>query len=263
MALTYQQNTYTIPRGRVFFDPFDVNGDPTGERYLGNCPSFTISVETEKAEHFSSETGLRQKDQSIVLEVNRTAALTCDNVSAQNVALFLAGSEELVSQTNTVVADEAIAGVIQGRYYQLGKTEANPAGARSVSAVTVQDDAGTPTTFVLNTDYELDATLGRIKVIEGGAITNGTNLVIDYTKATTTWQRIKTGAESELRGVMRVVSDNASGVNRDFTFPLVTLTPSGELPVIADGTDFASLGLEVEILKPQNAEAIYIDGRPA
>lgn len=263
MATKFATNQYQIPRGRVFFDPFDTNGDRTGERYFGNCPSFTLSIETEKAEHFSSETGLRQKDQSIVIEVNRTAELTCDNMSAEVVALFLSGSEEMVSQTSTPVAAEAIDGVLPGRFYQLGQTLANPAGARKIAAVVVEDDTTpTPVTFTVDIDYEVDAALGRIRVVPGGAITAGTNLRIDYTKTAETWQRIKTGSDSELKGALRVVSDNASGANRDFYMPEVTLTPSGELPIIAEGTDFASVGFTVEALKPQNAEAIYIDGRP-
>lgn len=264
MAITYNPNQYQIPRGRVFFDPFDTNGNRTGERYLGNCPAFGIAVATEKAEHYSSETGLRQKDQTILIEVNRTAEITCDNMSGANVALFLAGEEVLVEQSNTAVSGEEIDAVIQGRHYQLGQSAVNPAGWRNVSNVVVEDDATpTPNTFALGTDYELDAAMGRIKIVEGGGIANSTNLVIDYDKPIQTWQRIKTGAESELRGGLRVVADNASGQNRDFYFPEVTLTPNGELPVIADGTDFAAVAFSVEILKPQNAEAIYIDGRPA
>lgn len=260
MAVTYATNEYQIPRGRVFFDPFDINGNRTGERYLGNCPGFTISVETEKAEHYSSETGLRQKDQTIVLQVNRTAEVTCDNMSAANVALFLSGEESVVSQGSASVANEAIA-VIPGRYYQLGISETDPQGARSVSAVVVTDVAGT-TSYAAGTDYELDADLGRLHILAGGTIGTAT-IHVDYTKAAKTWQRIVTGADSELRGALRVVSDNASGANRDFAFPLVTLTPNGELPVIADGTEFATVGFGVEILKPANAEAMYIDGRPA
>lgn len=260
MALTYATNQYQIPRGRVFFDPFDTNGNRTGERYLGNCPAFTVSVETEKAEHYSSETGLKQKDQTIVLQVNRTAEMTCDNMSASNVALFLSGEEVTVSQGSATVTNEAIS-VIPDRYYQLGQTAADPQGARSVSAVVVTNVAGT-TTYAEGTDYELDATLGRLHVLSTGTIGTAT-IHVDYTKAVKTWQRIKTGADSELKGVMRVVSDNASGDNRDFVMPSVTLTPNGELPVIADGTDFATMGFQVEILKPANAEAIYIDGRPA
>lgn len=260
MAVTYATNEYQIPRGRVFFDPFDTNGNRTGERYLGNCPAFTIAVETEKAEHYSSETGLKQKDQTIVLQVSRTAEMSCDNMSASNVALFLSGEESTVSQGSATVTNEAIS-VIPGRYYQLGQTDQDPQGARSVSAVVVTDVPGT-TTYVLGTDYELDADLGRLHILASGSIGTAT-IHVDYTKAVKTWSRITTGAESELAGVMRVVSDNASGANRDFVFPSVTLTPNGELPVIADGTEFAAMSFSVEILKPANAEAMYIDGRPA
>lgn len=260
MAVTYASNEYQIPRGRVFFDPLDINDARTGERYLGNCPAFTVSVETEKAEHYSSETGLKQKDQTIVLQVNRTAEITCDNMSGANVALFLSGEESTVSQGSASVTNEAIS-VIPGRYYQLGQTDQNPQGARSVSAVVVTNVAGT-TTYALGTDYELDADLGRLHILAGGTIGTAT-IHVDYTKAVKTWSRITTGANSELKGVLRIVSDNASGANRDFVFPLVTLTPNGELPVIADGTEFAQVGFSVEILKPANAEAMYIDGRPA
>ena len=46
MALIHETNQYQIPRGRVYFDPFDANGNPTGEREFGNCPDFSVSVES-------------------------------------------------------------------------------------------------------------------------------------------------------------------------------------------------------------------------
>ena len=60
----------------------------------------------------------------------------------------------------------------------------------------------------------------------------------------------------------RVLADNASGGNRDYYMPLVNLTPSGDLPVIQDGTDFVSMTFDADIQKPSNGEAIYVDGRP-
>lgn len=49
MALTYSQNKYTIPRGRVFFSPINTATDEyLGELYMGNCPSLGLSIETEK-----------------------------------------------------------------------------------------------------------------------------------------------------------------------------------------------------------------------
>lgn len=264
MAITFDPSKYEIARGSVFLNPFDANDVPTGERHVGNAPAFAVAVESETADHYSSEAGLREKDDSTLIEINRTAKMTVDNMTSANVAMFLAGSEETVSQTADAVTAEAINGVVQGRFYQLGQSTSQPAGWRNVSAVVVKDDATpTPTTFTVGDDYEVDAALGRIRIVVGGAITSGTNLRIDYSKPATTWNRIKTGSSGQLRCALRIVANNAKGDNRDWYFPLVTLTPDGEIPVIAEGTDYSSMGFSVDILKPANAEAIYIDGRPA
>lgn len=260
MALTYARNQYAIPRGRVFFNPINNATDELlGEIYMGNCPSFTVSIETEKAEHFSSETGLREKDASVVLEVKRSGSLQCDNMSGANVGLFLSGSTGTISQSTGTVTDEVIA-VIPGRYYQLGLAPSTPVGARKVSAVTVKDSTGT-TTYAAGTDYMLDADRGRLQILATGTIVAG-DIKATYTKAAVTWEGIRSGASGELLGALRVVSDNATGDNRDFYFPRVSLVPSGDLPVIAEGTDFASMTFDADVLKPANGEAIYVDGLP-
>ena len=99
MAIIHVTNEYAIPRGRVYFDRFDAAGLPTGEISLGNCPGFTFTADTEKAEHFSSETGLSEKDAALIVRVNRTGSLTCDNFSTDNLALFVSGSTETQTQT--------------------------------------------------------------------------------------------------------------------------------------------------------------------
>lgn len=260
MALTYSQNKYTIPRGRVFFNPINTATDEyLGELYMGNCPSLGLSIETEKAEHYSSETGLREKDASVVLEVKRTGSLTCDNMSGTNVALFLSGSTGTITQAGASVTDEVI-DVIPGRYYQLGLGASTPVGARKVSAVVVTNSAGT-TTYVAGTDYLLDADRGRLQILATGTIVAG-EIKVDYTKAATTWEGIRSGAAGELLGALRIVSDNATGDQRDFYMPRVSLVPSGEIPVIAEGTDFAQMTFDADVLKPANGEAIYVDGMP-
>ncbi len=260
MALTYSQNKYTIPRGRVFFNPINTATDEyLGELYMGNCPSLGLSIETEKAEHYSSETGLREKDASVVLEVKRTGSLTCDNMSGTNVALFLSGSTGTITQAGASVTDEVI-DVIPGRYYQLGLGVSTPVGARKVSAVAVTNSAGT-TTYVAGTDYLLDADRGRLQILTTGTIVAG-EIKVDYTKAATTWEGIRSGAAGELLGALRIVSDNATGDQRDFYMPRVSLVPSGEIPVIAEGTDFAQMTFDADVLKPANGEAIYVDGMP-
>jgi hypothetical protein len=260
MPLTYAKNEYAIPRGRVFFDRFDALGAKTGEIYMGNCPGVNFSVETTKAEHFSSEKGLREKDAALVVEVNRTGQLTCDNFSLDNFALFISGTKETQTQTSGAVTGETYK-VSIGRYYQLGVSAGAPQGVRNVTGIVVKNDAGT-TTYVAGTDYNLDADLARIQILAGGAIVEGQNIKVDYTKTAKTWDRVKSGSVSELSGALRIVADNASGTNRDWYMPSVTLTPSGELPIVAEGTDFVQMQFDLEVLKSANAEALYVDGRP-
>lgn len=260
MALIYAKNQYTIPRGRVFFNPrHPATDELLGEIYMGNCPSFGITIETEKAEHYSSETGLREKDASVVLEVKRNGQLTCDNMSAANVALFLSGSTGKVTQTAGSVVDEEIT-VIPGCYYQLGLSPTTPVGARTVSAVVVKPGT-TGADYEAGTDYVLDAARGTLQILTTGAIPAG-KIKVSYSKAAVEWEGIRSGATGELRGALRVASDNATGGNRDFYLPEVSLIPSGELPVIAEGTDFASMQFDADVLKPANGEAIYVDGMP-
>ena len=259
MPIQHVKNEYLIPRGRVYFDPFDANEQLTGEIALGNCSGINISISTEKSDHFSSETGLRQKDGSWVIQVDRTGTVNCDNFSPSNAALWLSGTLEKKSQAATPVTGE-LRNVIPGRQYQLGATAANPLGVRNVSVVTVKDEAGT-VTYVAGTDYNLDLETGRVQIIEGGAIVAG-KVQFGYTPVAASFESVKSGGKSELQGALRVVSDNATGGNRDWYLPKVTLTPSGDLALIAEGTDVVAMEFGLEALKPANGEAIYCDGRP-
>lgn len=312
MALTYTESQYVIPRGRVF-----ISIDGIGERFFGNVNSFPVAVSSEKAEHYSSTGGMREKDASVQISVTRTATMAADSVSVENLAVFVSGSASTFTQSGATISNEVLS-VTQGYYYQIGATTANPAGARNISGVAVEvnadtwaadtaysagdvvkptvgthyyrctvagtshamteptwptdgttvtdntatwEDAGT-LTWVADTDYNLDAATGRIQILTADA-TYATPIHVDYTTAAATWDAIRSGSTAEISGAMRVIADNAAGPNRDWYFPSVTISPNGDLPVITDATEFISMQFNVEILKPANQEAIYIDGRPA
>jgi len=260
MALIHTSNEYQIPRGRLYWDPRDAATDAlTGEEEFGNCPSFTIAIETEKLEHFSSQTGLREKDDSRVVQVDRSATVTCDNVSFDNLAKYLSGQVETVSQTSDAVTAAPLA-VIPGRFYQLGRSDTNPAGDRNISSLVITDSTAT-TTYVAGTDYAVDLVKGRLQIIDAGSIVAG-DIKVSYSKAAKSWKRIKTGAASELRGAIRVVSDNAGATNRDYYMPLCILKPAGELPVIAEEAEYVTMEFELEVLTPPNGAAIYLDDAP-
>lgn len=260
MALVHEEQKYTIPRGRAYFDPEDANGELTGEIEFGNCPEVTVTISTEKAEHYSSMTGLREKDASVVVQIDRTGTLVCDNMKADNFALWLSGTKTAMSQAAVAVTAE-MRTVTPGRFYQLGATTANPLGVRNVTGVTVKNSDAT-TTYDAGDDYNVDLETGRLQIVVGGAITAGQEVQFGYTPVASTFERVTTGSASEIRGALRIVSDNATGGDRDYYMPRVTLTPDGDLPIIAEGTDFVQLSFGLEVLKSANAEAIYCDGRP-
>lgn len=260
-ALPRVKKEYQIPRGRLVFYPVDANGKRLGGRQFGNCPGFSLSVEGDKAPHYSSQGGLREKDEEILIEVTRKASVTTDNISSANLGLFLSGTVETHTQASgAVTAEEHL--VEPGRIYQLGVTGTAPTGARDISAVVVKSEDEV-TTYVVDKDYLVDVGLGLLQIVEGGAIAAAAAVSVGYTRAEVSWERIKSGNGTDLKGALQLIADNAHGANRDWFFPSVTLSPTGELPLIQDGNDYSQIGLDVEILKPDNGEAVYVDGRAA
>jgi hypothetical protein len=263
MALKFEKNEYSIPRGRVFFNPLDPATDQyLGEIYLGNCPGFKLQIEVQKAEHYSSETGLRQKDDSTVLEVKRSASITCDNMNAANTALFLSGSTGDQNQSAGEVDDNdpEIITVIPGRTYQLGIGEQAVVGRRQVTDVVVKDQDDLQT-YDAGKDYSLDAQRGILQILAGGKIEAG-EIHVSYKYAACTWRGIRSGDNGDMTGALRVAADNAKGPNLDYWLPRVSLAPSGDLSVIADGTDYNQMTFKADVLKPASGEAVYVDGLP-
>ena len=81
----------TLGKGELHFATFGDNLTqiPGGFRFLGNCPEFNLTVETESLDHYSSTGGIRVKDDSVTLEINTTGTILCDDADPKNVALFL------------------------------------------------------------------------------------------------------------------------------------------------------------------------------
>lgn len=255
-------NDLVLGRGEIHFARFGAGTQvPLGERYLGNTPAFGVNITTEKLDHFNSDAGIKEKDDSIELQVDRMGTLECDNISAANIALFFFGDVSTVTVASpVVVTNEEFPLVEQGLAYQLGVSSTAPAGVRKVTSVTVQNDASSPTTFVLNTDYTLDAALGRITVVAGGGIDDGTNLVVDYTVSASTRERVISG-NTPIEGALRYIATNPKGTIRDVFIPWVKLTPNGEFALKSD--EWLKMSFNIEILKKTGYEAVYIDGRTA
>ncbi len=119
MPLAHDIDNYLFGKGRVYFKSKD------GEGYidLGNVPKFGIEVEVEKSEHFSSRSGTRNKDLSVVQEVSAKSSLTLEEASAENLDIAFMGDGVVsgsqvagqIDAVETTTADDV--------FVDLGKTD--------------------------------------------------------------------------------------------------------------------------------------------
>lgn len=259
---------YTVGRGEVHFAPF-VPGTQNhkGFRYIGNTPEFSLTLESETLDHFNSDRGIREKDASVTIEVTRSGSIIADEIQPENIALFLFGAMDTVTKAGGAVADEQINDVTPGWSYQLGETALNPIGARALvfpgsggTAFSVKDDTTpTPTTFAAGTDYVLDATRGRLTIVEGGAIQKGDNLRVSYTELASTFKRIISGSEP-VNGALKFITFNPIGEQYDWVFPWVTISPNGDFNL--KGDEWQQIPFSFEILRKGALEAAYVNGAP-
>jgi hypothetical protein len=262
---------YTLGRGRLFFDrftPAQVSagiGATTageGERYFGNTPEFSLTSEEETLDHFDSDGGIRVKDDSVSLQLNRTGSFTTDNIDAGNLALmFLADGVGSVTQVSATAATYVVT-VKRGRFFQVGATQSLPAGVRNISTVLVGKGAGFSTAVTAATNWEIDEALGRIYILPGAPdIADNTEIQITYNLAATTREQI-ISKSTAIYGALRFVADNPKGINRDFYMPYVKLAPDGDFALKGDDWQAMSFSFEV-LIKASNIEGVYIDGRGA
>ena len=250
----------TLGKGELHFAKFTDNLTriPGGLRFLGNCPEFNMTVETESLDHYSSTGGIRVKDDSVTLEINTTGTISCDDADPKNVALFFLGSEATVTEAGTTGLTDTFEGVEQGLGYQLGESATRPSGARKVTSVVVEPMGG-GTAFVLDTDYTLDADLGLVTIIEGGGIADAADIDVNYDIAASSRNQVITGT-SQIEGALRFISYNPKGPRVDYFFPWVKLSPNGDFNLITE--EWLTIPLSVEALQKGDLAVLYADGRP-
>lgn len=252
---------YTIGRGEVFFSQFAPGTlNPQGERYFGNTPTFNIAVEATNLDHYSSDRGVREKDMSVVNQLNRTGNLVTDSIRPENVALFFFGSKEALVVSSATSQSDTFLNVKKDLFYQLGVAPGRMSGVRGVTNVVVKSSGASPTTFVLGTDYVVDANRGRIQLVPTGSIPDASSITVTYDILASTRTRLISG-NKPIEGQLRYIAHNPEGDDYDYFMPYVKIRPNGDYNLKSD--EWQQLPLMVEILKPTVGEAIYMDGQPA
>lgn len=252
---------YTLGRGKVHFARFKTGTQtPDGFFYIGNTPEFSLTIESETLDHFSSDEGIREKDDSVPLEVNRSGSMTTDNIDPKNVALFFFGSDTIVTQAVVAAAPFLIEDIKAGHSYKLGATPINPAGHFGINTTGLTVVQGV-TPLVAGTDYTIDLDGGIISFVEGSAIAvDGVDITVTYAIRASSRSRVISGSEP-VEGAMIYRTRNPKGDDVVFFMPYVKITPNGDYAL--KGDEWQTIPLSLEILKPSTGEAIYRDGTPA
>lgn len=232
-------NNVLLGRGKVFFDRMDSSGDLTGEIFLGNCPSFEITPSAEEIKLYSSATSTADLICSDVLRTTLALRINGSEFSKENVAMALFGESSSLTQTGSTAADEVICTLssLQGRYF--------PTVYRDISAVTVTGPSGTPT-YVVTEDYIVDGTTGRIFIVEGGDITDGSTVEVDYTYGTIDLETVLGMTVGSVKGLVRFIGDPARGPKYEVIIWQVSVRSDGAIALIGDEYGSWNLAGEIE-----------------
>lgn len=250
---------YTLGRGKVYLAR-KTAGVLGGFRYIGNTPELSLTIEDEELPHYNSDEGVREKDDSVSLEVNRSGTLVTDNIDPKNVALFFFGDASTVTQTSVASADEDLTSIEAGHAYKLGVSASNPAGYFGIDETGFEVVNGVDT-LTADTDYIMDFDNGMIEFVEGSSLAaDGDDITVTYAVAASTRSRVISGSQP-VEGALRFVSKNPKGTNSLIYMPSIRIRPNGDYAL--KGDEWQQIPLSLEIIKPTGAEAIYRDGAPA
>lgn len=252
---------YTLGRGKVHFSRFKAGTTiPSGFFYIGNTPEFSLNIESQTLDHFSSDEGIREKDDSVPLEVNRSGSMSTDNIEPQNVALFFFGDNSTVTQTVVASHAETLTDIIAGHSYKLGVTSGNPAGYFGINPTGLTVFVGA-VACVAGTDYTIDLDVGIISFIKGSLVAvDLADVIVTFAVRASSRERVISGSEP-VEGAMMYVTKNPKGTDCVFYMPYIKITPNGDYAL--KGDEWQTIPLSLEILKPSTGEAIYRDGKPA
>lgn len=247
---------HVLGAGQLLFERIAQGGSRLGTgkfRYLGNTPGFSLSQSEETLDHFDADFGTRAKDLTISLSNDTTANITCDDISAENIALWFRG--EVLQQTIAQAADqtETFADVALGAVLVLGMSAELPTGAGHVSAVTVSKGA---TAVPAEGNWSVDEDAGVLTIMNDATdIIEGDELTVEYTQDAATFPLI-VGRSDSVYGQLFYKDNATTGTRRDGLFPFVKITPDGDYDLKSD--DWQTMSFSVEILKRDPAtERVY------
>lgn len=162
--------------GDLYFDRYSDTGASTGYVSVGNATVFSIKENAELKERISKQRDtFGQALDAVYIKQPAEITVTIDEASRENLAMALLGTGSVVAAGSPVAVTNEPITAAHDRAVKLAN--------ENVSTVVVTNTAGT-TTYVVGTDYTVNARLGLVTALSTGAITDAQALHVDYSHTT-------------------------------------------------------------------------------
>lgn len=238
--------------GDLYVDRW-VNGAKAGSFGPLNCTNLTVSKNSNLVDRLSRKRGTYGEALDTVAVPGPTEfGLTLDDLGENELAMALHGS---AADTSQGAGSEAAAPVTA----KLDKWVDLPHENYVSAGFTVQDETDT-TTYVLDTDYEVNYRTGQIKALSTGSISEDEvlHLTADY-NATSGFQ-VSAGTDSTMIITLLLDGQNkANGKDMTFKVPKGIIALNGDLQLVG-GDSFAEAQFTGRaVLDPGESAPAYYD----
>lgn len=159
---------YFLGQGAIYVGNRNAAGQPIALQFAGDISSASMTPNIDNVETKENVTGQRATVVSIQTGVEYQLSITFRSMKPEHAAVWMQGANTV--KAGATVTDEAVVANLGGFV---------PLQHVKVSSVVVTGAGGTPT-YVADTDYKVHADAGLLEILDGGSITDGLALLVDY-----------------------------------------------------------------------------------
>ena len=238
--------------GDVYVDRLAADGSPQG-RVLVGTGKLEVKPNAEQKDLISKgRDSYGQVIASVALPQPADFSIEFSEMDENALTMALMGTQAAHSVSAGTVTDEAVTARV-GKWVDL--VQAN------VSSVVVTDSTGA-TTYTEGTDYEVNARLGMIRVLSGGAINDGDSLLVDYSYGAESGVKITGITEPIIK--LAILMDGRNLVNgRDCRVEVWEAQVTADAAIDFLSSDFLTASLKGRMITPSGKsgpiDVTYLD----